>query len=123
MRWGVVLVSPPRGDRREIDAASAGARRGLPDTGPPAPARTGGRPLDGATFDAFDQTSFRRLVGQSYARCGNATEAQDCVQEAFVRAWDKRRAVDAEQSPQAWVRTWPTGSPSAAGADPTELPT
>ena len=44
-------------------------------------------------FDAFYHASFRRLVGQIYAICGNLTEAQDCVQEAFVRAWDKRRRV------------------------------
>ena len=56
-------------------------------------------------FDAFYHASFRRLVGQIYAICGNLTEAQDCVQEAFVRAWDKRRTLDADQAPEAWVRT------------------
>ena len=44
-------------------------------------------------------------MGQIYAMCGNAAEAQDCVQEAFVRAWDKRRSLDADQSPEGWVRT------------------
>ena len=56
-------------------------------------------------FDAFYHASFRRLVGQIYAICGNVSEAQDCVQEAFVRAWDKRRTLDADQAPEAWVRT------------------
>ena len=37
--------------------------------------------------------------------CGSVTEAQDCVQEAFIRAWDRRRTLDTEQSPEAWVRT------------------
>lgn len=61
--------------------------------------------MDEAAFDALYAASFRRLVGQVYAMCGNLTEAQDCVQEAFVRAWDRRRTLDADQSPEAWVRT------------------
>ena len=56
-------------------------------------------------FDAFYQASFARLVGQIYAMCGNVAEAQDCVQEAFVRAWDRRRVLDRDQAPEAWVRT------------------
>ena len=61
--------------------------------------------MDAATFDTFYQTSFGRLVGQIYAMCGNITEAQDCVQEAFVRAWDKRRSLNRDDAPEAWVRT------------------
>ncbi|MGA4508702.1 RNA polymerase sigma factor [Propionibacteriaceae bacterium G1746] len=61
--------------------------------------------MDEASFDEFYQTSFNRLVAQIYAMCGNITEAQDCVQEAFIRAWDKRRQLDKAQSPEAWVRT------------------
>lgn len=67
--------------------------------------RTGGVGMDEAAFDEFYQASFRRLVGQIYAMCGNVAEAQDCVQEAFVRAWDKRRTLDTDQAPEAWVRT------------------
>jgi RNA polymerase sigma-70 factor (ECF subfamily) len=61
--------------------------------------------LDERAFDDLYAGSYRRLVGQVYAMCGNLAEAQDCVQEAFVRAWTKRRTLDAEQSPEAWVRT------------------
>ncbi len=61
--------------------------------------------MDERAFDEFYTTSYRRLVGQTYAICGNLSEAQDCVQEAFVRAWDKRRTLDRDQSPEAWVRT------------------
>ena len=42
---------------------------------------------------------------QIAAMCGNAAEAQDCVQEAFIRAWDHRRQLDPEGHPEAWVRT------------------
>ena len=61
--------------------------------------------MDESTFDEFYAGSYRRLVGQIYGMCGNLTEAQDCVQEAFVRAWDKRRSLDMDQYPEAWVRT------------------
>ena len=61
--------------------------------------------MDADAFDALYAGSFRRLVAQIYAMCGNFAEAQDCVQEAFVRAWDKRRVLDVEQSPEAWIRT------------------
>ncbi len=56
-------------------------------------------------FDRFYAASFTRLVGQIYAMCGSMTEAQDCVQEAFIRAWDHRRKLDPDGSPEAWVRT------------------
>lgn len=61
--------------------------------------------MDEAEFDEFYTSSFTRVVGQIHAMCGNLAEAQDCVQEAFVRAWDKRRQLDREQAPEAWVRT------------------
>lgn len=61
--------------------------------------------MDEAAFDAFYEESFDRLVRQIAAMCGNAAEAQDCVQEAFIRAWDHRRQLDPEGHPEAWVRT------------------
>lgn len=61
--------------------------------------------MDERAFDEFYAGSYRRLVGQIYSMCGNLAEAQDCVQEAFVRAWDKRGALDVAQFPEAWVRT------------------
>lgn len=61
--------------------------------------------MDEESFDALYRTSFNRLVAQIYAMCGNLSEAQDCVQEAFIRAWDRRRKLDQAQSPEAWVRT------------------
>lgn len=61
--------------------------------------------MDENEFDGFYSRSFQKLVGQVYAMCGNLTEAQDCVQEAFIRAWDHRRKLDPEQNPEAWVRT------------------
>ncbi|RKT19919.1 RNA polymerase sigma-70 factor (ECF subfamily) [Streptomyces sp. 1114.5] len=56
-------------------------------------------------FDAFYAASFSRLTGQLYALTGNWSEAQDVVQEAFIRAWDRRRSFDPNSAPEAWIRT------------------
>ena len=61
--------------------------------------------MDEATFDALYEESFERQVRQVTAMCGSAAEAQDCVQEAFIRAWDHRRQLSPDGHPEAWVRT------------------
>lgn len=55
-------------------------------------------------FTEFYAASFRRLVGQVYAMTGDQAEAQDAVQEAFVRAWAHREKLDRSGAPDAWVR-------------------
>jgi RNA polymerase sigma-70 factor (ECF subfamily) len=55
-------------------------------------------------FTGFYTASFGRLVGQLYAMTGNTADAQDAVQEAFVRAWTHRGRLDSDGSPEAWVR-------------------
>ena len=44
-------------------------------------------------FDDFYAASFTRISGQLYAMIGDRDEAQECVQEAFVRAWAQRRRL------------------------------
>lgn len=56
-------------------------------------------------FDDFYSASFSRVTGQLYAMIGNRDEAQECVQEAFVRAWAHRRKLEQAEHPEAWVRT------------------
>ncbi|MFF5981149.1 SigE family RNA polymerase sigma factor [Streptomyces olindensis] len=56
-------------------------------------------------FDVFYASAFPRLVGRVYAVTGDLAEAQDVVQEAFVRAWDRRSEMLADDAPEAWVRT------------------
>lgn len=56
-------------------------------------------------FDAFYTAAFPRLTGQLSAFTGDHGEAQDVVQEAFVRAWDRRRNFLADEAPEAWIRT------------------
>lgn len=61
--------------------------------------------MDEREFDDFYTASFQRIVGQVYAMIGDRDEAQECVQEAFVRAWAHRRKLEAAEYPEAWVRT------------------
>lgn len=56
-------------------------------------------------FTDFYAGSFRRLVGQLAAMTGDRAEAQDAVQEAFVRAWAHRGELEHGGAPDAWVRT------------------
>lgn len=56
-------------------------------------------------FDAFYAAAFPRLTGQLSAFTGDREEAQDVVQEAFVRAWDRRGDFLADEAPEAWIRT------------------
>ncbi len=48
---------------------------------------------------------YRRLVGQLFAFCGDLTEAEDAVQEAFVRALTRPRTMSRLDNPEAWLRT------------------
>ena len=42
--------------------------------------------MDEQEFDDFYTASFARITRQLYAMIGSRDEAQECVQEAFVRA-------------------------------------
>ena len=55
-------------------------------------------------FTDFYAASFQRLVGQLYAMTGDQSEAQDAVQEAFVRAWARHGKIDRNDAPEAWIR-------------------
>jgi RNA polymerase sigma-70 factor, ECF subfamily len=55
-------------------------------------------------FAGFYSASFQRLVGQLYAMIGDQSEAQDAVQEAFVRAWARHGKIDRNGAPEAWIR-------------------
>ena len=56
-------------------------------------------------FDAFYTATYRRIVSHIYALTGSLQEAEDCVQEAYARAWQRWARVSTEvESPEAWVR-------------------
>ena len=69
------------------------------------PSDRGVRRMTEEEFDDFYATSFTRVAGQLHAMIGDRDEAQECVQEAFVRAWAHRRKLDRTEHPEAWVRT------------------
>jgi len=56
-------------------------------------------------FDAFYHATRQRLLHQMYAMTGNLADAQDCVQEAYARAWQHWPAVSRHANPEAWLRT------------------
>jgi RNA polymerase sigma-70 factor (ECF subfamily) len=56
-------------------------------------------------FDAFYAATHRRIVTHIYAMTGSLQEAEDCVQEAYARAWQRWAMVSTQVgSPEAWVR-------------------
>lgn len=51
------------------------------------------------------EASYHRLVGQLYGVCGNLTEAEEVVAEAFARAVQHQRSFARLDNPEAWLRT------------------
>ena len=62
--------------------------------------------MNGSTslHELYD-ASYGRLVIQLFALCGDLADAEDAVQEAFVKAIGKGGAFDRVQNPEAWLRT------------------
>ncbi len=56
-------------------------------------------------FEEFYAQTVARLTGQLYVMLGDLHEAQDVVQEAFVRGWNRRQQLDRDGRPEAWIRT------------------
>lgn len=56
-------------------------------------------------FDDFYVVTRDRLLHALYAMTGDLAEAQDVVQEAYSRAWQRWSSVSSYDDPAAWVRT------------------
>jgi RNA polymerase sigma-70 factor, ECF subfamily len=56
-------------------------------------------------FDAFYRATRQRLFECVYALTSDAAEAQDAVQEAYARAWQRWPTVSGYADAEAWVRT------------------
>ena len=55
-------------------------------------------------FDMFYAATSRRLVRQIFAMTGDLSEAEDAVQEAYIRAWRRWPRIRAYEDPEAWLR-------------------
>ncbi|GAA2472747.1 RNA polymerase sigma24 factor [Winogradskya humida] len=55
-------------------------------------------------FDAFYRDTSRRLLRYAYGLTGDPGEAQDLVQEAYARAWQRWRRLPGYDDPEAWLR-------------------
>ncbi|GAA0936477.1 RNA polymerase sigma factor [Virgisporangium aurantiacum] len=84
----------------------AGAAGPAPGHARSQPLRPGGpvTSRDRAGFDEFYQMWYSRLVAQVHAYLGNRSEAEDVVQEAFLRAWQRWPQVSQFDDAVAWVR-------------------
>ncbi len=60
---------------------------------------------DSLRLEQVFYVSYRRLVVQLYALVGDRAEAEDVVQEAFVRAVAAGRRFTTTTNPEAWLRT------------------
>ncbi|GAB3072371.1 SigE family RNA polymerase sigma factor [Micromonospora schwarzwaldensis] len=72
----------------------------------PPPEATATRPDERASvdFDGLYHAHFRSLTVQLAAYCGDLTQAQDLVQEAFCRAFARWPRVSRYDDPLAWIR-------------------
>ena len=59
---------------------------------------------DDASFDAFYAATRRRLLGQLTLITGDRDQAQDLLQEAYLRAWQRWGRVEDLDDPAGWVR-------------------
>ncbi|GAA2503769.1 RNA polymerase sigma factor [Terrabacter carboxydivorans] len=60
---------------------------------------------DDDAIRAVYDLSYRHLVTQMAALCGNLSEAEDAVQEAFLTALTHRRDFALASNKEAWLRT------------------
>jgi RNA polymerase sigma-70 factor (ECF subfamily) len=62
-----------------------------------------GRVLDELTIRAFLATDYPRLVAGVALACGSRAAAEDAVQEALARAWERTERGERIESLRAWV--------------------
>jgi len=60
-------------------------------------------PGDRDDFDRLYRENYARLLRTLYAITGNASAAEDCVQEAFVRAWRAWPRFRPDAAPEGWL--------------------
>ena len=59
---------------------------------------------DPASFEAVFRDHFAPLVGALTVACGDRAVAEECVQEAFARAYARWRRIARYDDPPGWIR-------------------
>jgi RNA polymerase sigma-70 factor, ECF subfamily len=59
---------------------------------------------DPGSFDEVYRATSRRLLHYAYALTGNLGEAEDLVQEVYIRAWQRWNHLRSYESIEAWLR-------------------
>lgn len=97
------LAQHPRGGRGRMGTADASGEpfEGAGHVGLSAERE---RMRSQSEFIALYDARFSDLSAQLYAYTADATEAQDLVQEAFLRAWQRWDKIGGYDDPIAWVR-------------------
>jgi RNA polymerase sigma-70 factor, ECF subfamily len=67
------------------------------------PASAASRPGNRDDFDRLYRENYPRLLRTLYAITGDAAAAEDCVQEAFVKAWRAWPRFRPERAPEGWL--------------------
>jgi RNA polymerase sigma-70 factor (ECF subfamily) len=60
---------------------------------------------DPGEFDGFYAGTVRRVTSHLCMMTGDRAEAEDAVQEAYARAWQRWEKLSGYGDPEAWVRT------------------
>src|ERR1043165_6785085 len=76
---------------------------GLGTSGDPGRGEEVGRVPRTVDLNELYDASYRRLVVQIYAICGDLAEAEDAVHDAFVTALRKMHQLARVANPEAWV--------------------
>src|SRR4051794_33767552 len=87
------IVRPPAG----VEPAPA-----PPTVGPPGSPPADSRPGDDALLAMFNQVR-DELVSTLLYLLGNADDAQDAAQEAFLKCWRARASIPDVQNLRAWI--------------------
>lgn len=62
-----------------------------------------GQVADDAAFAEFYEAAYPGLVAELYVYTGSRHEAEEVVQEAFIRAWSHWRRIHSYDRPRMWV--------------------
>ena len=101
----VDITTPPRiSPFSNATMVAAGHERDDPEDSLVPPTCAGADVRTEAEFTDLYEKHFSELAAQVCAYLGDATEAQDLVQEAFLRAWQRWDKVGGYEEPVAWVR-------------------